>query len=294
MTPERLPAISLRGVTVRHPGAAAPALQEVDMDVYPGEFVGVVGATGSGKSTLLQVMSGIIPHYRQGKLTGEVRFFGRPTWELSLAKIARFTGMVMQDPESQLFNLIVRDEVVWGMENRGFPRAEMRRRLESALELLQIVPLRDRITYDLSGGEKQRVALAAVHVTEPDILLLDNPTSQLDPDGAAAVMEAIRRVVDANPARAVVMVEDKVDELLEFAHRLVLMHEGRKLLDGSPREFCAQHEVLRGAGLRPSQIAELGVELMRAGVDLPRLPITLTEGIALFGELLRQREGARR
>lgn len=275
--------IELRNVSFAYRRSETPVLKGVNLRVGQGEFVGVIAPVGSGKTTLLYLMAGVIPHYINGQLDGEVLIYGKETRELSLPQVAAHVGLVIQDPESQLFNLFVRDEIVWGLENRGTSRSEMKRLLEETLSFFRIESLRDRITYDLSGGEKQRVGLAAVYITRPDVLLLDHPTSQLDPIGAAAVIENIRQLIDRHVT--VVMVEDKVDELLESANRLVLLKDGEVILDTPPREFCAQREILMDAGISPPQVTQLAWQLIDRGVDLPFLPVTLAEAETMFREL---------
>jgi energy-coupling factor transport system ATP-binding protein len=270
------PVIALERVTLRYPTAPSPTLRDISFRVEPGEFVGIVGSTGSGKSTLLYLLAGVIPHYFEAELSGDVLIHGRRTQELSLARISERVGLVLQDPEAQLFNLLVRDELAWGLENRGLPREEIASRLSSTLSFFRIEKLQNRITYDLSGGEKQRVALAAVHAIAPEVYLFDHPTSQLDPIGAAEVIAAVRRLAGRHQL-AIVMVEDKVDELVEHADRLVLLDGGRIVLDAGPREFCLRKDLLDAAGVRPTQMAELSHRLIEAGVKLDVPPITLEE-----------------
>ena len=272
--------LQLCDVTFQYPSADEPVLRNINLSIYPGEFVGIIAPTGSGKSTLLGLLGGVIPHYVRGDLSGQVLLDGVDTRELSLRKFATRVGMVLQDPDSQLFNLLVRDEIVWGLENRGVPRRQMEQRLDEILNFFAIEKLRDRITYDLSGGEKQRVVMAAVAVSQPDILLFDNPTSQLDPLGAELVIESIKRVLDAH--RTVIMVEDKLDELLEHADRLVLLHRGEILLDCPPTEFVRHHEELERAGIVPSQIAQLSLKLAERGILGSELPLTLSSALPVY------------
>lgn len=282
--------ITLRGVSFTYPSAQAPTIKGIDLQIRAGEFVGIVGPTGSGKTTLLQVLTGVIPHYTQGHLEGEVRFYGQPTQELNLARITKDIGLVMQDPDAQLFNLLVRDELVWGLENRGMPREQQAQRLDETLDFFGIRKLRDRIAYDLSGGEKQRVAMAAVCAIRPRVIVLDNPTSQLDPLGAQIVIEAIRSLARTGD-HTIIMVEDKVDELVEFADRIVLIHQGELIAEGTPRAFCSNQEALSRAGIKPPQVAELGHLLTQAGVSLDGIPITLDEAIPAYSRALEQRKG---
>jgi energy-coupling factor transporter ATP-binding protein EcfA2 len=275
-----VPPLQLRDVSFSYPSSVEPVLRNINLTVNPGEFVGIIAPTGSGKSTLLGLLGGIIPHYVRGDLQGEVLLDGVDTRGLSLRKFASRVGMVLQDPDSQLFNLLVRDEIVWGLENRGVARAQMDARLDHILTFFNITALRDRITYDLSGGEKQRVVMAAVAVSQPDILLFDNPTSQLDPLGSELVIESIKRILEAH--RTVVMVEDKLDELLEHADRLILLHRGEILLDCPPAEFVRHEAELERAGIVPSSVAQLSLRLARAGHLSGTLPLTLADAVPVF------------
>lgn len=286
--------LELRNVTFSYPTSPVPVLKNINLKIHEGEFVGIVARTGSGKSTLLGLMAGIIPHHYGGELEGEVLLYGEETRNLSLAKFAVHTGLVMQDPDSQLFNLLVKDEIVWGLENRGVPRDEMARRMDEVMQFFHIADFKDRITYDLSGGEKQRVVLAAVYISRPSILLLDNPTSQLDPLGAEYVIQSIKRVLETN--ETVVMVEDKIDELLGYANRLILLHEGEILLDCPPEEFVSHDELLRSVGITPPEVFDLSLRLHRSGLSFPSLPSTFEDAVPVFKGLLngnlQQREGA--
>jgi energy-coupling factor transporter ATP-binding protein EcfA2 len=282
------PVIDLDHVTFRYPQAEAPILTDITLRVEPGEFLGIVGPTGSGKTTLLYLMMGVIPHYFRGTIEGQVTVDGRPTSVLTLARLTERVGLVLQDPEAQLFNLLVRDELAWGLENRGRSRESIAHELDATVAFFHIEHLRDRITYDLSGGEKQRVALAAVHALAPQVFLFDNPTSQLDPLGAAEVLESIRQVANTH-GFSIVLVEDKVDELVRVADRMVLLDRGEITLVGAPREFCLGSDALARAGVRSTQIAELSAGLAAAGVRFSgKLPITVEEAVPALRQLLTE------
>ena len=261
-----------------------PALKNINLAIQPGEFVGIIGGPGSGKSTLLNLMAGVIPHYQVADIKGQALLNGIDTLELNLAKIATHIGMVTQDPENQLFNLLVKDEIVWALENRGYEQEDMEDRLVETLAFFNISKLRDRITYDLSGGEKQRVALASTHIFQPDILMLDNPTSQLDPVGSNMVIESIKKILAQH--QTVIMVEDKIDELLEHADRLVFLHAGQIVLDVKPDALSEHVEQLHEIGVRPPEVIELSHRLRRNGIQLNRIPIGLSDAVALYQEHL--------
>ncbi len=289
MTRERTDTLfALRGVSVRYPGAQQAALEGLSVEIKAGELVGVVGPTGCGKTTFLHVLAGVIPHYTRANLEGEVLLAGRDTRELSFRKTSARTGLMLQDPEAQLFNLLVRDEIVWGLENRGLGRPEMAGRLEEALESFAIRHLRDRVTYDLSGGEKQRVALASIYALKPGVILFDAPTSQLDPIGAANVIEAVRRLASTG-LFTIVIVEDNIDQLLENVHRVLVMERGTFVFDGSPREFCEARDIRSRVGLQASQVAELFYAVTDGGLPYGRVPVTVEEATATLGELIRSR-----
>ncbi len=270
--------LQLQGVTVLYPRSERPVLDRIDLNIRRGEFLGIIGPTGCGKSTLLALMCGIIPHYLHVEMHGDVLLHGKSTHDLSLAQFAAYVGMVLQDPDSQLFNLLVNDELVWGLENRGTPRERQVELLKDVLEFFRIEPLAQRITYDLSGGEKQRVAMAATYISRPEILILDNPTSQLDPRGSGLVIESIRRVLEAH--QTVVMVEDKIDELIEHADRLIVMDEGKIVLEGTPAEICRNLDILDAAGLAAPEIPELFERLRQQGYPLRETPKTVEEAVS--------------
>lgn len=228
----------LNDVALKYGRSDAAVLSGLSLEIDKGEFVGVVGPTGCGKTSLLKILAGVVPHFEPAGLSGSIQIFEKPTAEWSLARLSEKVGLVMEDPEDQLFNLRVRDEVTWALENRGLPKDEILQRAAAALRFFGIEPLADRITFDLSGGEKQRLALASIYAIDPEVLLLDKPTSELDPEGTAQVLEAIRTLRTAQ--RTVVIVEDKIDFLISCCTRLLLLDGGRIRIDADPAEFIRQ------------------------------------------------------
>jgi energy-coupling factor transporter ATP-binding protein EcfA2 len=262
-------AIALEGVGFAFPGEQ-PLLQDVDLRVGEGEVVAVVGPTGSGKSTLLHICAGVIPHFIGGDLSGRVQVLGIDTREATLAQVAAHMGMVTQDPENQLFNLIVADEVAWGMENRGMSREDMELRLRHSLEFFSIPHLRDRITYDLSGGEKQRVVLAANYAPAPRLFILDDPTSQLDPIGAQEVLVGIRGLAESG--HTILLVEGKLEEVWSLVDRVVLLNHGTIQLDVARDQLHQHLDRFTEAQVPLPQLVELSARLRRRGLRVPSLP----------------------
>src|SRR5438445_9866958 len=260
--------IVLDGVGFAFP-ALPPLLHDVNLTISEGEVVALVGPTGCGKSTLLHICAGVIPHFISGDLTGIVRVFGTNTAETSLARIASNIGTVTQDPENQLFNLIVADEIAWGMENRGFARPDIRRGLDRALDFFRIPHLRDRITYDLSGGEKQRVVLSANYAPAPKLFVLDDPTSQLDPIGAQQVLTGIQALAESG--HTILLVESKLAEIWSLVDRVVLLNHGTIEPD-APRAQLDRHlDTFIEAQVPLPQLVELGARLREGGVSLAAL-----------------------
>ena len=263
-------------------------LRDVSMQVKPGEVVAIVGPTGCGKSTLLQICAGIIPHYQDGDLSGSVNVLGIETKEASLGAIAARTGVVTQDPENQLFNLFVEDEMAWPMENRGMQLEEMRQRIDTALNFFKISHLRHRITYDLSGGEKQRVVLAATYGPGPRLFLLDGPTSQLDPLGVQEVLSGIRGL--AAEGHTIVLVEEKLEELWSLVDRVLLLNEGSIQLNVDRVDLHEYVHVLEAAGIPLPPLVELGALLRERGLDIPPLPPAPKEAAAILKGFIRRPE----
>ena len=235
--------ITFEHVTYRYPQPAgsrplAPALNDLSLHIDEGELVLVVGSSGAGKSTFLRCLNGLTPHFYGGQLSGQIRVAGRDPVTLGPQSMAHTVGMVFQDPETQFVADQVEDELVFGMESQALPPALMRKRVEEVLDQLTIAHLRGRRINTLSGGEKQRVAIAAVLTMNPELLVLDEPTSQLDPQSAEEVLVAIRRL-NEDLGLTVVVAEHRLERVVQFVDRvLYLPGEGQPLLD-EPRAVMA-------------------------------------------------------
>ncbi len=280
-------AITLDRVTYFYPQRREPALRDLSVSIDPGSFVGVIGANGAGKSTLCAVIAGFIPHHFRGELTGHVIVAGRETQATPLAELVTQVGLVFQNPYNQLSGarLTVAEEVAFGLENLGVARAEMLPRIDAALGLVGLRELADRSPYDLSGGEMQRLALACILVMEPQILVLDEPTAQLDPLGTRQMFAAIRSVAEQRRC-AVVVVEQKIEWLASFADRIIALHEGTVALDGTPRQVLTSPQ-LGEIGIAPLRYTTAARRARAAGLWSAdwALPATLDEAVMGFSVL---------
>jgi energy-coupling factor transport system ATP-binding protein len=229
--------LELTGVTYAYPGAG-PSLRDVSLSVEPGQFVVLAGGSGSGKSTLLRAAAGLVPHFHGGTFAGRLACGGLDTREHGPASLAAVAGTLFQDPETQVIMGTVRSELAFPLENRGWSGAAVARGVEESALALGIAPLLDRSTRELSGGELQRVALGAALAGRPRLLLLDEPTSQLDPVAGDELLGVLRRI-NEEWGTAVLLAEHRLERCLPAADRVVALRDGRVAFDGDPEAFAA-------------------------------------------------------
>ena len=251
-------AISIAGVSFEYPDAERAALHGADLEVEPGELLLVIGASGSGKSTLLRTVNGLVPHASGGKFAGDVVVFGRSTRTHHPRELADVVGFVAQDPEAQFVVDHVERDIAFVLENLGFSPEAMRRRVEEVLDALGIAHLRDRDPATLSGGERQRCAIAGALAASPSALVLDEPTSQLDPQGADDVLAALTRL-NHDLGTTVVLAEHRLERAAPLADRAVVVADGRVGVPDRPGAHarrvpgCAErHPLGPGAGVGPA------------------------------------------
>jgi energy-coupling factor transporter ATP-binding protein EcfA2 len=266
-------------LTYRYPDASLPVLDNLSLHVDEGEFILVTGPSGAGKSTLLRAINGLVPHLSGGTIGGVVRVGDLDPIGVGPRRMAEMVGFVFQDPEAQAVVDVVEDELAFAMENLGLPVEVMRVRVEEALDQLDIAPLRSRALSSLSGGERQRVALASVLTLQPRVLVLDEPTSQLDPQSAEDVLQALVRL-NHDLGLTVVLSEHRLERVVQYADRLLYLPEpGAQPLFGPPREIMGE------IGLVPP-VVELGKRL-----GWKPLPLTVKEARAFVRGLPLQDKG---
>jgi len=276
--------ITLQDVTYTYPGGASPALRGVSLSIPQGQFCGVIGRNGAGKSSLAYTLAGFIPHFYHGTLRGEIYVDGRQTAITPLSELVRTAGLVFQNPFNQISGtkFSVREEIAFGLENLGVPRDEMQARIEAVLEEIGITELAERSPLALSGGQMQRVAIASILVMRPKVLVLDEPTAQLDPVGSREVFGAIRRLSEAAQV-TVIVVEHKLEWLASFADRIVALADGQVVADGEPAQVLTD-EALVHHGLGQTRYTLASRRALEAGYwpAGEKLAVTLEEAVAGF------------
>jgi len=249
--------IKLENLTYSYPHSDSQVLSDVNLELKKGEFVLLVGPSGCGKSTLVRCLNRLIPEISGGNFSGRVLLHGKDLKNEKINKLALEVGMVFQNPETQLFCMTVAEDISFGPENLGLPIIEVLSRVEKALKAVRLEKLRDHFIFTLSGGEKQRTAIGGNLAMEPEILVLDEPTSDLDPAGTQEVLELLRRLNEEKQT-TLILIEHKLDSVFEMADRMLVMDEGRLILDGKPFEILCREEVtLKKLGIHPPQLTEI-------------------------------------
>jgi energy-coupling factor transport system ATP-binding protein len=261
-------AVAVEDVTFTYHGAAKPALRGVSFAQSAGEMIGVMGASGAGKSTLAKCLNRIVPEFEDGDFRGAILINGERLATLRVCEVAPKVGMVFQDFESQLFSTNVAHEVAFAMEQVGMDRADMNRRIAPALEAVGLAGFEHRDPTSLSGGEKQRLAIASVLALRPGLIVLDEPTTDLDPEGRAEVFALIRKL--RAQGLSLIVIEHESEEL-RGADRIIILREGEIVADDSPRAVFARSELLEECGVRPPGLGRalklLGIEAQAESVE---------------------------
>jgi energy-coupling factor transporter ATPase len=280
--------IETTNLTYTYPGGTKPSISDVSIRIEKGEFTLITGPSGCGKTTLCRCFNGLIPHFYQGEMKGEITVAGLNISEHPTYELAKHLGLVFQNPENQLFALSVEKDVAFGLENLGVSREEMRKNVDWALQLTGIDDLRERAPHELSGGQQQRVAIASVLAMKPEVIVLDEPTSFLDPLSARRIFEVIHEL-NRNLGITVVLVEHRLDLTARYAGHIIVMDDGKVLLDGNPHEILKSEEA-RLVGVGIPKATRLYQILMKDGAKLGDVvPLSSDEMANLLKEAFESR-----
>ena len=279
------PVIQVCGLTYAYRRRSdQPALNGVNLEIQNGEFLAIAGRAGAGKSTLCYALNGLIPHSFGGRMEGTVSVCDLNTRHATVAALARHVGFVMQNAESQLIGLTVEEDIAFGLENLGLPPQEIRQRMRDVLSTVGLDVDPGRSPWRLSGGQKQRLAIAAAIAIRPRVLVLDNPTAELDPAGKQEVMATLARLNTQN-GTTIIVVNQELDEVLPYASRLVLMSHGQILVAGRPSDVLASVETGDSAGIRLPDLARAAVELRKIRKWSGPIPMSVEEAADQFRRL---------
>jgi energy-coupling factor transporter ATP-binding protein EcfA2 len=258
-------AISARNLSFKYAGAESPSMENVSISIEKGEFVILTGPSGCGKTTLCRCLNGLIPNFYSGELTGDLEVDGVNVSGKTTAELASHVGFVFQNPENQLFSLSVERDVGFGLENMGVPREEAIERIQWAMRATGIFNLREKAPYELSGGQQQRAAIAGILAMRPSILVLDEPTSFLDPKSAEEIIAVIAKL-SHDIRLTTLLVEHRLDIVSRYANRVIVMDRGKVELNGTPSEVYNDRARLIGVGL--PRVTMLFHLLRTAGFDV--------------------------
>jgi len=278
-----LATIVVKDLTFTYLGSKKPSISDLTFSVDEGQFVILTGPSGCGKTSVCRCLNGLIPHFYSGELEGDVTVCGLSIREKSTSELARKVGFVFQNPENQLFSLSVERDVAFGPENLGLPRSETRKRVDWALEVTGISGLRYRAPYELSGGQQQRAAIAAVLAMKPEVMVLDEPTSFLDPKSAVDILKVVHDL-NETLGMTIILVEHRLDLASQYADRAIIMDKGETILDGKPSEVLGEKARLIGVGIpRITLLAQL---LQKDGLSFTSIPISVEDASVAIRRLL--------
>ncbi len=274
--------LKLENVNYKYPLEEKNTLKNINIEIKKGEFWAVIGKNGSGKTTLCNILRRFVPDFYKGELTGKITLEGKELKDYSQKEIVQKIGFVFQNPFTQISGVknTVFEEIAYGLENLGIERETIISEVEKILKLLEIEKLRDKNPYNLSGGQKQRVALASIIAMNPDILVIDEPTSQLDPKGTEDIFKIINLM--ANEGKTIILVEHKLELIAEYAENILVLDEGEVILSGKASEVL-NNKILLEKEIGMTQYSILAYELEKARkIELEEIPITKEKTVELL------------
>lgn len=273
--------IELRDVTYTYPLMKKPALKGITADFEKGKFYGIIGENAGGKTTLCNLLRGLVPHFYKGKLEGEATIGGEDIRSLDIDLLSTKIGYIFQNPFTQISGVrkTVFEEIALGLENLGMPKKQM---IEKVLEIAKLVDIEALLQNNpnaLSGGQRQRVAFASVIAMDTDMFVIDEPTSQLDPEGTAAIFEIIHKLKEQG--KTIVLVEHKVDLLAEYADEMLVLHKGELIAKGKTEEVLTDYSLLKKGAMLPHTVL-FSRKLNEQGIELEHVPVTKNDCVDLL------------
>lgn len=279
--------LTVEHLKYRYPLTKALALNDLTFTIHPGEFIGIIGENGAGKSSLCQALVGLIPNFYKGAYGGKVLIDGEDVAKKEIADICQRVGIVFQNPFNQVTGSkeTVYEEIAFGLENMGLTQDEMINRVDEAMFLLDITAYKDRNPFDLSGGQMQRMAIASILAMKPEIMILDEPTSQLDPQGSEEVFEAVRNL--AKQGMTIIMVEHKMEKIAAYSERVMLLHKGEIVDFDTPQKIFSRSD-LADYGVNEPAFTRICKSLHLTLPDTGLYPVTLDEAADSMQEILKE------
>ncbi|MCR4948301.1 MAG: energy-coupling factor ABC transporter ATP-binding protein [Treponema sp.] len=257
--------IEIQELTFKYSGAKKNALENISLEIQKGDFVGIIGESGAGKTTFCNCLNGLIPHHYTGDFYGSVKVEGQDTFEIKPDKLALKVGSVFQDIESQIVSYFVEDEILFGLENFGVPADQIESRITEALDALDISELRHREISTLSGGQKQKVVFASILALQPDYLILDEPTGELDPASSLQIFKLLKKL-NEEKGITIIIAEQKIMLLCEFVKKLIVLEKGTVVHYGEIRSTLTHQKEMEEAGINCPRVLTLTGKMMEKGL----------------------------
>ncbi len=273
--------IEIRNLSYRYPTGSEKVLHDINLTIESGKFYALVGVNGGGKTTLCNVIRGFIPHFFKGERNGEVLIDGKDVSDWDTSNLAQKVGFVFQNPFTQISGVkeTVFDEIAFGLENLGVEVSEIKQRVQNIISLLGIEYIQHKNPNELSGGQKQRVALASIIVMEPDILIFDEPTSQLDPQGTEEIFKAID--IMKKKGKTIILVEHKIELIAEYADYIVVLQDGHIKRQGRTEDVLSKEDT-QDFGVGLTQYTLLDLQMRKHNMNTDRIPITERDSVQIM------------
>ncbi|MCX6642079.1 MAG: energy-coupling factor transporter ATPase, partial [Candidatus Bathyarchaeota archaeon] len=267
--------VEVKDLWYTYPNAAAPALKGINLNIEEGEFILLTGPSGCGKTTFCRCLNGLVPHFYSGEMKGEINVLGLDTRKYQTMELARHVGLIFQNPDNQIFALTVEKDIAFGLENLGIPKKKMREEINDAAKLTDIHQLLQRGTHELSGGQKQRLTIAGILAMHPRIIVMDEPTSFLDPVGAEKIFEVLHHL-NKEHGITIILIEHRLDLAVKYLDRIIIFNQGEVVNDGSPEKIF-NDEKTRLIGVGIPRMVELSRRLKSHNYVIPQTPLNANQ-----------------